>query len=71
MSYFAIYHVKSEIISNEGIIGAPALKHNEAKRERLFEVVFDFLLATKLYIPRTLNIALLQWHTHWNVCAVK
>ena len=31
MSDFAIYHVKSEIISNEGIIGAPALKHNEAK----------------------------------------
>ena len=26
---------------------------------------------TKLYIPSTLNIALLQWHTHLNVCAVK
>ena len=25
----------------------------------------------KLYIPSTLNIALLQWHTHLNVCAVK
>ena len=31
MSDFAFYHVKSEIISNEGIIGVPALKHNEAK----------------------------------------
>ena len=27
--------------------------------------------APKLYIPSTLNIALLQWHTHLNVCAVK
>ena len=26
---------------------------------------------SKLYIPSTLNIALLQWHTHLNVCAVK
>ena len=25
----------------------------------------------KLYIPSTLNIAFLQWHTHLNVCAVK
>ena len=49
MSDFAIYHVKSEIISNEGIIGAPALKHNEAKCYRLFEVVFDFLLATQRF----------------------
>ena len=30
-----------------------------------------FLLRAKLYIPSTLNIALLQWHTHLNVCAVK
>ena len=28
-------------------------------------------LKPKLYIPSTLNIALLQWHTHLNVCAVK
>ena len=27
--------------------------------------------SAKLYIPSTLNIALLQWHTHLNVCAVK
>ena len=25
----------------------------------------------KLYIPSTLNIALIQWHTQLNVCAVK
>ena len=25
----------------------------------------------KLYIPSPLNIPLLQWHTHLNVCAVK
>ena len=31
----------------------------------------EFKLLTKLYIPSTLNIALLQWHTHLNVCAVK
>ena len=32
----------------------------------------DFVtLLSKLYIPSTLNIALLQWHTHLNVCAVK
>ena len=30
-----------------------------------------FKSGTKLYIPSTLNIALLQWHTHLNVCAVK
>ena len=30
-----------------------------------------FTLHAKLYIPSTLNIALLQWHTHLNVCAVK
>ena len=33
---------------------------------------FYFLVVKpKLYIPSTLNIALLQWHTHLNVCAVK
>ena len=26
---------------------------------------------SKLYIPSTLNIAFIQWHTHLNVCAVK
>ena len=26
---------------------------------------------SKLYIPSTLNIDLIQWHTHLNVCAVK
>ena len=30
-----------------------------------------FWLKSKLYIPSTLNIALLQLHTHLNVCAVK
>ena len=30
-----------------------------------------FVRKSKLYIPSTLNIALLQWHTHLNVCAVK
>ena len=30
-----------------------------------------FKRGAKLYIPSTLNIALLQWHTHLNVCAVK
>ena len=25
----------------------------------------------KLYIPSTINIALIQWHTQLNVCAVK
>ena len=25
----------------------------------------------KLYIPSTPNIDLIQWHTHWIVCAVK
>ena len=25
----------------------------------------------KLYIPSTLNITLMQWHTQFNVCAVK
>ena len=24
-----------------------------------------------MYTPSTLNIVLIQWHTHWNVCAVK
>ena len=31
----------------------------------------EITLGPKLYIPSTLNIALLQWHTHLNVCAVK
>ena len=37
------------------------------------EVVFtkDSDRWAKLYIPSTLNIALLQWHTQLNVCAVK
>ena len=30
-----------------------------------------FIYTPKLYIPSTLNIVLLQWHTHLNVCAVK
>ena len=29
------------------------------------------MLWSKLYIPSTLNIDLIQWHTHLNVCAVK
>ena len=32
---------------------------------------WSFFICTKLYIPSTLNIAILQWHTHLNVCAVK
>ena len=32
---------------------------------------FELAMKSKLYIPSTLNIALLQWHTHLNVCAVK
>ena len=28
-------------------------------------------LKSKLYTPSTLNIVLIQWHTHLNVCAVK
>ena len=28
-------------------------------------------LMSKLYTPSTLNIVLIQWHTHLNVCAVK
>ena len=45
-----------------------------------FELVYeDYLVVNlqkvrakaKLYIPSTLNIALIQWHTQLNVCAVK
>ena len=31
MSHFVICHAKSEIKSNEGTLGTPALKHNGAK----------------------------------------
>ena len=47
MSHFAICHAKSEIKSNEGALGTPALKHNVAKA--FFEVALDFLLATQLF----------------------
>ena len=33
---------------------------------------FDVVIPeSKLYTPSTLNIVLIQWHTHLNVCAVK
>ena len=35
------------------------------------QILTNFDPLPKLYIPSTLNIALLQWHTHLNVCAVK
>ena len=45
---------------------------NKSSTKRLmFQVLFFFMISSKLYIPSTLNIALLQWHTHLNVCAVK
>ena len=31
----------------------------------------DSRVKAKLYTPSTLNIVLIQWHTHLNVCAVK
>ena len=36
-----------------------------------YDQLKQFDIVPKLYIPSTLNIALLQWHTHLNVCAVK
>ena len=33
--------------------------------------IFSLVVRPKLYIPSTLNIDLIQWHTHWIVCAVK
>ena len=39
-------------------------------QNRVFRITV-FRSYAKLYIPSTLNIALLQWHTHLNVCAVK
>ena len=53
---------------------------SEIKRERWkiilpsmgFELTTPGLrVQSKLYTPSTLNIVLIQWHTHWNVCAVK
>ena len=33
--------------------------------------IWYFVMKTKLYTPSTLNIDLIQWHTHLIVCAVK
>ena len=35
------------------------------------EGIFSLAPPSKLYTPSTLNIVLLQRHTHLNVCAVK
>ena len=43
----------------------------ENGHKNVLVIWLDLVSNAKLYIPSTLNIALLQWHTHLNVCAVK
>ena len=41
---------------------------------QMFALAYHFRISiydAKLYTPSTLNIVLIQWHTHLNVCAVK
>ena len=51
---------------------------NEERKRTVFGVKLTWVsirwifgLFSKLYIPSTLNITLIQWHTQLNVCAVK
>ena len=39
--------------------------------EKQHSLYTQFVVRPKLYIPSTLNITLIQWHTQLNVCAVK
>ena len=44
--------------------------HYYEVKEKLYEIKVAKQLA-ELYTPSTLNIVLIEWHTHLNVCAVK
>ena len=47
------------------------LAHLSFYDESFFSVLSSFDLGAKLYIPSTLNIDLILWHTQLIVCAVK
>lgn len=69
--YFLYTKIMSVQLNNEKIIivdfeRVDDFLHKRKQTNKLFLVI-----KAKLYIPSTLNIALLQWHTHLNVCAVK
>ena len=44
---------------------------NESNSFNLRLLSNNSITQPKLYIPSTINIALMQWHTKLNVCAVK